>query len=107
MIKLPHLIRSGIRTLILALAVYVGSYCCLSACGDYYWGQSGRLRYNAGFAVSDVSMWRARFTRWQRFKNLRSEEITRGNTLGYFYCPMIIVDRWLVHPTTQLINPES
>lgn len=105
--KLPNLVRIGIRALILAVGVYVGSYCCLSAYGDYYWGQSGHVRYNFGFAVSDISIWHAKNTRWQRFKSLGGEEITRGNTLGYFYCPMIILDRWLVHPTGHVMVPDS
>lgn len=105
--KLPRFVRRSLATLAFILVLYIGSYCCLSACGDYYFGQSGRLRYNFGFAVSDISIWHAKFTRWQRFQNIRGEQITRGNTLGYFYCPMIILDRWLVHPTEQLFDDAS
>jgi len=105
--RLPQFVRRSLVILFLALVVYVGSYCCLSACGGYYFGQSGRVRYNFGFAVSDVSMWHAKFTRWQRFQNNRGEEVTRGNTLGYLYCPMIILDRRLVHQTRPLFDDGS
>jgi hypothetical protein len=105
--KLPHRVRSWLKALVFSFVCYTGSYCCLSACGDYYWAQSGRVRYNFGLAVSDFSMWHPKFTRWQRFTGFRGEEITRGNTLGYFYCLMIAIDRWLVHPTEQVIGPKS
>jgi hypothetical protein len=104
--KLPRAVRRCLYILLAVVVLYAGSYCCLSACGDYFWEQSGRVRYKFGFAVTDLSMWHPKLTHWQRFTSIQGEEITRGNTLGYFYCPMIMLDRWLVHPTGQVINPQ-
>ena len=100
-------IRRYLLTLLAAVLLYVGSYCCLSASGGYYFGQSGRVRYGFGISVSDVSIWQPKFLQWQRFTNAGGEETTRDNFPGYVFCPLIAMDRWLVHPTEQLIEPQS
>ena len=104
--KSPRKIRRYILGFLATALLYVGSYSCLSASGGYYYGQSGRVRYGFGLSVSDISIWQPRFLRWQRFTNVRGEKTTRGNFLGYVFCPLIVVDRWFVHPTSQLIEPQ-
>ncbi len=91
--------RQVFLTLVVAALIYIGSYCCLSACGGYHFGQSGRVRYGFGLAVSDIVIWQPEFLRWQRVSDTRGEGATRGNILGYAYCPLIAIDRWLIHPT--------
>jgi hypothetical protein len=52
-------------------------------------------------------MWQPEFIRWQQFTNVEGSATTRGNILGYVFCPLIILDRWLVHPTEVLIGADS
>jgi hypothetical protein len=95
--------RQVFLTMVVAVLIYMGSYCCLSACGGYQFRQSGRVRYGFGLSVSDVSIWQPKFLRWQRFTNTRGEEVIRGNIFGYLFCPLIVVDRWLIHPTERVL----
>mgnify|MGYP000745972921 CR=1 FL=1 len=95
--------RRYLFALLLAGLLYVGSYCSLSACGEYCFSQSGRVRYSFGLSISDISIWHPRFLQWQRFTTVRGEKTTRGNFLGYAYSPLIAIDRSFVHPTEQLI----
>ena len=94
--------KSSLLVLAVAL-IYVASYCCLSAPGGYQFGQSGRVRYGFGHSVSDILIWQPQYLRWQRFTNMRGEASTRGNILGYAYCPLIVIDRWLIHPTKPVL----
>jgi hypothetical protein len=100
--RVSHNVKRASLALLAIFVLYVISYCGLSACGRHEFSQSGRIRYAFGLSVSDVSMWQPRFIRWQRFTDVRGNESSRGNFLGYFYCPMITLDRWLVHPSEQL-----
>ena len=105
--RAPRKIRRYSLAALGVVLFYVGSYCCLSASGGYCFGQSGRVRYGFGLSVSDISIWHPKFLYWQRFTNVRGAKTTHGNILGYVYCPLIALDRWLVHPTEQLIDPQS
>ena len=91
--------RQVFLTLLVAALIYIGSYCCLSACGEFQFSQSGRVHYGFGLSVSDILIWQPKFLQWQCFTNTQGEESTRGNLLGYAYCPLIAIDRWLIHPT--------
>ncbi len=100
--------------LLAAAVIYVVSYCCFSACGEYQFSQSGRVRYGFGLSVSDIVIWQPKFLRWHCFTNTKGEAVTRGNILGCAYCPLIAFDRWLVHPTrpalessTELLSPDA
>ena len=95
--------RQVFLRLLATTLIYVASYCCLSACGEYQFGESGRVRYGFGLSVSDLSIWQPKILRWQRFTNTRGEEATRGNIFGYLYCPLIVIDRWLIHPTKRVL----
>ncbi len=79
---------------------YVVSYCVLSLLGGYYYNQSGEVRYSGGLAATDLVMYQPRFLGWQpRFRRVDGTYTSRGNTLGYFYSPMIYLDRRFVHRT--------
>jgi hypothetical protein len=105
--KVPGKIQRGLLVFLAVIVLYVGLYCCLSARGSYQFMQTGRIRYGFGLSVSDVSMWQPEFIRWQQFTNVEGSATTRGNILGYVFCPLIILDRWLVHPTEVLIGADS
>lgn len=105
------------RPLVLALGIlsvlYVCLYVVLSAAGGYSFSQSGRVRYNAGqgLSVSDLVMWYPKWAWYQNdFVHVSGEISSRGNTLGYVFSPLIILDRKLIHKTIlvdELFNHES
>jgi hypothetical protein len=100
--------RIGIGLLVV-LILYIGSYCVLSALGENRFGQSGRARYGStGFAASDIVIWYPKFLSYQAdFMGVSSEIRTRGNGLGYFYSPLILLDRKLVHKTELIPGFEK
>jgi hypothetical protein len=88
---------------ILALVLfYAGSYSALSASGGYYLSQSGNNRYTSGLSMSDVSIWHPQWLYWEPFKSIDGTRSSRGTNLGYFYAPLIVVDRAWIHPTSDL-----
>ncbi len=100
-------LRRYLFAVVAGLLFYIGSYSCLSLSGQYAWSQSGRVRYAFTLSVSDISIWQPKFLYWQRFINVKGEKTTRGNFVGYVYCPLIMLDRWWVHPTERLIAREE
>lgn len=87
------------------LLVYVGCYAVLSANGEYRYAQSGQLRLGHVLAVPDESAWQPLGCRYQRkFKNMLGEYESRGNTLGLFFSPLIILDRQFVHQTEKIFE---
>jgi len=87
----------------LLLVAYAGSYTILSAMGDYRGCQSGRFRYNGALAATDLMLWQPRGT-WHQgdFDDVFGNTISRGNRLGYFYAPLITLDRSVFHPTKDI-----
>lgn len=88
------------------LLVYLGAYVYFTSVGAYYFSQSGTARYSSGLSISNVSIWHPRFLYWAPFKNIFGQSTSRGSTLGYYYSPLIIVDRKWFHPTQQLIADD-
>jgi hypothetical protein len=78
---------------------YIGIYLALSAAGEYRPSRSGKLRWFGGWAVTDRMLWKPKGLEWERYLNVRCESATRGNLQGYFFAPLIIVDRTYWHPT--------
>ena len=102
------LVRRSRRTWMIAaglvLLAYLGSYVAVSSVGGYYFSQSGRIRYSFGMSVSDVSIWHPAGVWWEPYVDVRGSETSRGTTLGYFYSPLIRLDRRYVHPTEELFD---
>ena len=87
----------------LMLVAYAGSYTILSAMGDYRSCQSGRFRYNGALAATDLMLWQPRGTWYQSdFEDVFGSTISRGNYLGYFYAPLITLDRSVFHKTKDI-----
>ena len=86
---------------------YVGSYGVMSAGGEYYFSQSGTLRYSFGLSVSDVSIWYPKYLYWEPFKNIDGKQTSRGTNLGYYFAPLIMIDRAWLHPTEYLFTDDS
>lgn len=87
----------------LMLLAYVGSYTYMSAGGAYCFSQSGQIRYTSGLSVSDVSIWHPRFLYWEPFQDIQGNSAIRGSTLGYYYSPLMAIDRYWLHPTQHLM----
>lgn len=100
-------IKNSLLGIVICSTVYVGIYCVLSYYGGYDYNQSGKLRYRSiGLAVSDISTWNPKGCRYQaKFKNTSGNDVSRGNVPGYFFSPLIKIDRNYFHPTESLIEP--
>jgi hypothetical protein len=77
--------------------VYIGSYVILSARGNWYWSQTGKLRYSFRLAVTDVERWQPAWARWEPFRDINGDDTSRGNLQGFFYSPLIRLNRAWVH----------
>lgn len=88
--------------LLVWLGLYVVTYVVLSAYGDWYWSQTGELRYNSGFAVTDVGRWQPAWAKWEPFRDVYGTDGSRGNPQGYFFAPLICLDRLWFHPDRKV-----
>lgn len=90
-------LRRRLTIAVLLLATYVNSYLLLSATGTYRSVPTGsRLVQGTQFALTFNSIWRPRGVEWD---SSRGSDSGRRNVLGYFYWPLICVDRFAWHPT--------
>ncbi|QDT44102.1 hypothetical protein Pan241w_42080 [Gimesia alba] len=103
------LLRESLIAALVFFVSYVGIYITLSCLGGYYFSQSGIYRYRSiGLSVSDISIWNPKGCRFQaRFKNIRGEYVSRGNELGYFFSPLIMIDRKWFHPTINHFDSDE
>ena len=87
----------------LLLIAYAGSYTIFSVMGDYRGYQSGKFRYNGTLAATDLMLWQPKGTWYQsNFEDIFGNTISRGNRLGYFYAPLITMDRALFHKSHEI-----
>ena len=86
---------------------YVGSYVALSGAGDYRASQTGRIRYFGGLSVTDVYHWQPCFMCWEPFRKVGGNDTSRGDVLGYFYSPLIRIDRAWRHPSRYLFESTA
>ena len=87
----------------LLLVAYAGSYTILSAMGDYRGYQSGKYRFNGTLAATDLMLWQPKGTWYQSdFEDIFGNMISRGNRLGYFYAPLIALDRAVLHKPQEI-----
>lgn len=89
------------------VAAYLGTYLILSFTGTYILTESGLVRYDFGFSVSDIQQWQPRFAFCQRFRTVDDNWTLRANFLGYFYAPLILLDQAVLHKTIHLIDPAT
>jgi hypothetical protein len=96
----------GIASLL--LVAYAGSYAILSVMGDYQGSQSGNIRYETGLAVTDISIWKPKGIWYQsEFIAADGKKVSRGNSLGFFYAPLVVLDRKVFHRTSPYIEAET
>lgn len=82
--------------------IYGSSYCIFSCYGGYRFSQSGSLRYSGGrgLSVSDIVEWSPQGCWYQEnFRSITGKVVSRGNEWGYFYAPLIKLDRRFFHKT--------
>lgn len=87
--------------------LYFAVYAVLSLNGGYVFTQSGLLRYEGAFALSDLQQWQPRFAFCQRFRQVDGSWSLRANFLGYVFAPVILLDQALVHRTVRLFDAET
>ena len=105
----PRRRRRVVRVFVAATALailYVGSYAILSVRGEYVWSQTGKLRYNFGLSVTDIVIWDPAAAHWEPFRDIHGNDTSRGELVGYFYSPLIRLDRKWWHPSHELFTDE-
>jgi hypothetical protein len=90
--RLIAAIAAGVATLF-----YLGSYTIMSARGEWTYSQTGKIRYNFGWAMSDVIRWDPAVAHWEPFRDVYGKDGSRGTLMGYLYSPLIRLDRRFVH----------
>lgn len=97
--------KNRVITTLALIVLYLSSYSLLSFCGKYHASRSGTNRWNAvGLAVVDQDLWHARGVFWQPFVTIDGKHTYQATYLGFFYSPLICVDRMYVHKTVKLFN---
>ncbi len=89
----------GIVIGLLMLPAYIGCYAMLSAAGEYRSSPTGKLRYSFGLAVTDRTLWQPKGMYLSRRQTIKGEMTTDANLPGYFFAPLILLDRACWHPT--------
>ena len=75
-------------------------YCGLSAAGSYKIDFSGRVRYaDSGLALLDAEYWQPKGCYFRIYRDVAGETDVSGNPPGWLFAPLILLDRWLVHPS--------
>jgi hypothetical protein len=89
-----------------ALAVYCGSYCVLSAMGDYRIDMTGKRRYWGTVAWMDCWHWQPKGCYMRTYIGPGGDRTTTFSGLGSIYAPLILLDRRWVHPS-QYLDPAD
>lgn len=89
------------------LCIYVVSYLALSLAGDYHASRSGNRRWQGtGLAVVDQNIWHAKGVFWQPFVTIRGQKTHHATKLGWFYAPLIQLDRRFWHDSVNLFEDD-
>jgi hypothetical protein len=97
--------RFFVKCFVIAILIwYVSSYTICTLYGQYKWSQSGNERWNlTGLAVTDIVIWCPQNMWFEYpFINIDGEVSSRGDVWGYIYSPLILLDRYLWHPTYDI-----
>jgi hypothetical protein len=92
--------------LLALLIMYIGSYATLSVSGGWVVSESGELRMPV-LAVADVFEWQPRYGDCQLFRWTGGNYGLRGDWLGYFYSPLILLDQRYIHRTIRFIRLDG
>ena len=75
--------------------------------GEKWSTQSGKIRYNVEMSVTDIIEWTPKGLRWHPYKDFYGKNVSRGNGWGYFYSPIICLDRTFWHKTEIIIKEKD
>ena len=103
--KKKRWVRRVILGLAAAMSLYVGSYIVLSMTGGWIVSESGELRII--LAVSDIFLWQPRHGQGQWFRHSDGETGFRGDMLGTFYAPLILLDQCCIHRTIRFLRTDG
>ncbi len=84
------------------LVIYVCSYLILSFTGGYIVSESGEHRIVV--AMADVYIWLPYYGICRPFRNARGDHIIQYDLIGFFYCPLILLDQKYIHPTIRFLD---
>jgi len=90
-----------ILLLVSVFFLYLGTYCINSSYGEYVWSQSGELRYNFGFSITDIVIWKPKWAYAEIFRDINGKYGPRTDLLGAFYLPLILTDQKYFHKTIR------
>lgn len=89
----------------LALLLYLGSYIALSYSGEYGIAASRKLQTPLGsLSIPDTRQWQPKGLDLVVVKDQNGNWNWTGNTAGYVYSPLILIDRQLWHPSDHLLK---
>jgi len=100
-------LRNFAKATFWTMTCYVVTYCFCSGFGQYQPAQSGEIRWGFGMSVTDIVIWSPFEANWQKYTTSSGTQSSRGNLLGYFYSPLIRLDRALIHPTQNYFGNED
>ncbi|RRJ95494.1 hypothetical protein Ga0100231_015515 [Opitutaceae bacterium TAV4] len=91
--------RASITLAILA-GLYAASYCINTALGGYWMKPvgDGKDKYASGLSMPTAIIWQPRFGYATPFQK---------DKIGWFYLPLITLDRSVIHKTRYLTNSED
>jgi hypothetical protein len=73
----------------------------LSGKGGYMEEPSGRLRWNFGFAISDIFVWQPYWGRGYYMVDLSKRDEWNGDVLGFLFKPLMTLDQRFIHPNLR------
>ena len=94
---------SGLTTILLLL--YLGIYAALSYNGQYDVAASGKSKVPLiGLNLPDEKQWSPKGLRLSVTKDQSGDWVWAGNTGGYVFSPLILLDRKFWHPTEGILD---
>ena len=73
--------------------------------GEYKMTMSGKYRWNSGLAFIDTDKWMPKYARFEIYKGVDGKTKLRDmNFLGMIYGPLILIDRALIHESTNIFE---
>ena len=93
-------------SLFLLVVVYVASYIPRRSDGAYQITKSGATRTEKGIPLPDIQLWNPSGCQWQHtFQEADGTYRSKGNKWGFFYAPLISLDRRLNYPDIKIDRP--
>ncbi|MGF1678963.1 MAG: hypothetical protein ACFCUX_07195 [Candidatus Methylacidiphilales bacterium] len=89
----------------LIVLVYLGVYLFLTLNGEYAVGSSGNVKVPLlEVGVPDRREWQPQDTRLKFYKDSEGNWTASGNTPGYIFAPLILIDRLVWHRHKGLLT---